>query len=147
MKPYAIFDMDGTLADASERQHHLKKEPKDWDAFFFDLHLDEVIKPVAGLYRALCKSEDYEVAIFTGRPEAYREKTERWMETHGLPLRPIHCRKDGDTRHDLVIKKEIYDDFIKEGREIAFIVEDRNSVVKMWREIGVVCLHCFDADF
>lgn len=147
MKKFVIFDMDGTLADASGREHHLRKDPKDWEAFFFDLHLDSVITPIAELYTSLCNGSDYQVAIFTGRPERYREKTEKWMEKHNLPLRPIHCRKDNDERHDLVIKREIYENFVRDFGEIAFIVEDRNSVVKMWRDMGVVCLHCFDADF
>ncbi len=147
MKPFVIFDMDGTLADASAREHHLRKTPQDWDSFFADCHQDSVIDPIAGLYRALCASPDYEIAIFTGRPDRIRKMTEDWMVKHHLPLRPIHCRKDGDDRHDLVIKKEIYTDFISNGNHIAFIIEDRNSVVKMWRDMGVVCLHCFDADF
>lgn len=147
MKKFVVFDMDGTLADASDRQHHLRKEPKDWEAFFSDLHMDAPIPALVELYKALCASPVYDIAIFTGRPEKYRAMTEAWMERHDLPLRPIHCRKDGDERHDLVIKQEIYNDFISGGREIAFIIEDRNSVVKMWRDMGVVCLHCFDADF
>lgn len=147
MRPFAIFDMDGTLADASMRQHYVRGEVKDWDTFFSEIDRDPVIQPVAGLYRALCDSPHYEVAIFTGRPAAYREKTAQWMKKHDLPLSPIYCRKDGDMRHDLIVKREIYEDFIREGRSVAFVVEDRSSVVKMWRDIGIVCLHCFDADF
>jgi beta-phosphoglucomutase-like phosphatase (HAD superfamily) len=146
-KRYAIFDMDGTLSDASRRQHHLLKEPKDWDGFFGDLHADAPIREIVSLYNELCASNTYDVAIFTGRPEKYRKMTEEWMLRHGLTPRPIHCRKDGDFRHDLIVKREIYDAFLKEGNEIAFIVEDRNSVVAMWREMGVVCLHCFDGNF
>ena len=29
-----IFDIDGTLADASHRLHHIQNGNKDWDAFF-----------------------------------------------------------------------------------------------------------------
>jgi hypothetical protein len=29
-----IFDIDGTLADVSERIHRVKKKPKNWPAFF-----------------------------------------------------------------------------------------------------------------
>lgn len=147
MKNYVIFDMDGTLSDASARQHHLQKEPKDWDSFFSDLHLDPPIMPIVDLYNALCHGDAYEVAIFTGRSDRYKQMTMDWMARHGLAAKPIYCRKEGDTRHDLVIKREIYEDFIASGNKVAFIVEDRNSVVKMWREMDVVCLHCFDADF
>ncbi len=30
----AVFDIDGVLADATHRQHHVAGRPKDWDAFF-----------------------------------------------------------------------------------------------------------------
>ena len=30
----SIFDIDGVLADATHREHHVTKKPKDWDAFF-----------------------------------------------------------------------------------------------------------------
>lgn len=139
--------MDGTLADASMRQHYLHSEVKDWDSFFSEIDLDPIIQPIADLYRALCDSPHYRVAIFTGRPAAYREKTTKWMEKHGLPLRPIYCREDGDMRHDLIVKREMYENYIGEGNTVAFVIEDRNTVVKMWRDIGVLCLHCFDADF
>jgi hypothetical protein len=33
-KEVIIFDIDGTLADVLKRIHHLKKKPKDWQAFF-----------------------------------------------------------------------------------------------------------------
>lgn len=147
MKKYVVFDMDGTLSDASGRKHHLHGDAKNWDAFFADLHLDPPIAPIVSLYNELCNSPNYEVVIFTGRPAQYRTPTERWMQKHGLTLRPIYCRQDGDQRHDLVVKREIYEDFVKDGRKIDFIVEDRNSVVAMWREMGITCLHCCDADF
>jgi hypothetical protein len=146
-KKFVIFDMDGTLADASERQHYLKKEPQDWEGFIAEMHADAPIEVLVDLYREMCRSDFYGVVVLTGRPERYKKMTEEWMEKHDLPLRPIYCKPDNDERHDLVFKRDAYQSFIAEGNEVAFVVEDRNSVVAMWREIGVVCLHCFDADF
>ena len=34
MQEIAIFDIDGTLADISQREHHVRKQPKNWKAFF-----------------------------------------------------------------------------------------------------------------
>ena len=34
MRPLAVFDLDGTLADTRHRLHHLERRPADWDAFF-----------------------------------------------------------------------------------------------------------------
>ena len=33
-RPLAIIDLDGVVADARHRLHHLETRPKDWDAFF-----------------------------------------------------------------------------------------------------------------
>ena len=38
-----IFDIDGTLADVSERIHHVRKKPKNWNAFFQGMERTEVI--------------------------------------------------------------------------------------------------------
>ncbi len=147
VKKYAIFDMDGTLADATDRQHHLQKEPQDWEAFFGDLHMDPPIENIVTLYNTIAATDTYKVAVFTGRPERYKQMTQEWMARHGLAPCPIYCRPDNDNRHDLDVKREIYLNFVAQGREVAFIVEDRNSVVAMWREMGITCLHCRDADF
>jgi len=147
MKKYVIFDIDGTLSDASKRQHHMKKTPKDRKNFFAEIPNDAPIMPIVSLYNELCCSDNYRVVLFTGRPENYRESTEEWMEKHALFNRPIFFRKEGDKRPDAVIKKEYYDEITADGSEVDFVVEDRNSVVAMWRDIGVVCFHCFDGDF
>jgi hypothetical protein len=31
--------------------------------------------------------------------------------------------------------------------EIAFVLEDRNSMVKKWRELGLTCLQVAEGDF
>lgn len=51
MKQIVIFDIDGTLANAEHRVHHLQKEPKDWDAFFAGCTQDTPIEPVMELVR------------------------------------------------------------------------------------------------
>ena len=56
-------------------------------------------------------------------------------------------RADKDQRPDNIIKGEILDMFRKEGRDIAFAVDDRQQVVDMWRENGVLCLQCDVGDF
>ena len=33
-KDIIVFDVDGTIADHSERFHHISGEKKDWDAYF-----------------------------------------------------------------------------------------------------------------
>jgi hypothetical protein len=56
-------------------------------------------------------------------------------------------RKKGDFRKDSVVKKEIYEKYIKDNFNILFCLDDRNQVVNMWREIGIKCLQVQDGDF
>jgi hypothetical protein len=56
-------------------------------------------------------------------------------------------REDGDKRPDYVIKREIYETHIKENYDVAYVFEDRELVVKMWREQGLRCFQVADVPF
>ena len=45
------------------------------------------------------------------------------------------------------IKYQIYHDFIKDEYEVLFVLDDRNQVVDMWRDIGLTCLQVADGNF
>ena len=49
-------------------------------------------------------------------------------------------RKNGDRRSDVIVKREMLAGIDK--AKVLFVVEDRNRVVKMWREEGLVGLVC-----
>ena len=59
-----------------------------------------------------------------------------------IPHAELYMRSEGDYRPDYVIKSQILDAILADGYEIAFVVDDRPSVVAMWRERGLVCLQC-----
>jgi phosphoglycolate phosphatase-like HAD superfamily hydrolase len=48
-----IFDIDGTLADMSERIHHVRKKPKNWNAFFQGMAHDKAIHSMVRLCNIL----------------------------------------------------------------------------------------------
>jgi len=52
-----IFDIDGTLADVSERIHHLNRKPKNWDAFFQGMAQDKAIRSMVRLCNILLLPE------------------------------------------------------------------------------------------
>jgi hypothetical protein len=56
-------------------------------------------------------------------------------------------REDGDCRSDVEVKEEIYEKYLKGVVDIAFCIDDRQSVVDMWRSKGLVCLQCAKGDF
>jgi hypothetical protein len=52
-----------------------------------------------------------------------------------------------DFRPDTEIKREILSTLRAQGKDILFAMDDRQSVVDMWRASGVVCLQCAEGDF
>ncbi|UTW54814.1 HAD family acid phosphatase [Kordiimonas sp. SCSIO 12610] len=147
MKPLVIFDIDGTLADISHRRHFVMGDNQNWAAFFKEMGDDTPNKPVVGLYQTLTVSNVYDLIIVSARPENYRLLTEQWLVWNGIEFDRLIMRPEKDYRPDTEIKKEILDLLLSEGREIAFVVDDRDSVVDMWRENGITCLQCAPGDF
>ena len=132
-----IVDIDGTIADNMHRQSALDSEPKDWDAFFMDCHLDAPIEPVLEVVRAL--SENNLIFIVTGRSEKYRELTRLWLIKHKVPYAELYMRAEGDYRPDHEIKEEILFE-IRKNYSPTLAIDDRQSVVDMWRRNGLICL-------
>ena len=138
-----LFDLDGTLADLSHRLHHIKRHPINWDAFFAACGEDALIEPIHELAVALA-AQGYKLVMVSGRSDITREATVEWLDKHGVPCHGLHMRRDGDFRQDFIVKSEILDALLAAGHEIAFVIDDRPSVVAMWRERGLTCLQCRD---
>lgn len=142
-----IFDLDGTLADITHRLHYITGVEKDWDAFFAACEDDAPIGPTMMLLDSIL-ANGLGVEIWTGRSSAVREQTERWLNKHGVYGVKVVMREEGDHRHDTVIKKEWLDALPGICRaKIAAVFEDRASVVKMWRDSGLVCYQVAPGDF
>jgi len=141
-----IVDLDGTLADVAHRLHHVRGlGRKDWKSFFRAMDQDPLNEWCRELMRGM-RALGHEVAIVSGRPGDYADVIRTWLERHEIPYDRMHTRRAGDFRPDTVVKKEILDaEFRKE--DILFVVDDRQSVVGMWRAEGLVCLQCDPHDF
>ena len=74
-------------------------------------------------------------------------ETIEWIKSQGLKIYKIYFRKEKDNRNDAILKKEIYERNIKDKYFVEFVLDDRNSVVKMWRSLGLLCLQVWDGDF
>lgn len=154
-KPLYIFDLDGTLANADHRLHHITGPEKDWRAFFAAAVDDEPIAPVVEMFKAMRKGA--ELWIWTGRSDEVREQTRAWLGRHGLihgfwgalnAPESLLMRKSGDHRHDHVIKREWLDALEPpERNRLMGVFEDRSRVVQMWREAGVQCFQVAPGDF
>lgn len=140
-----IFDIDGTLSLVGDRVKCL--EENDWDSFYERCGEDMPNQPIFDLLEPVRYWVGHAGIYFlTGRRESVRTKTHDWLKRWGFPPLEGHLlmRKDGDHRHDTVVKPEL----IREaGIDPYLIFEDRNSMVKKWRELGYTCLQVAEGDF
>ena len=139
-----IFDIDGTLADVSERIHHVKKKPKNWNAFFAGMAQDKAIHSMVRLCNLLYAS-GIRIVLCSGRSEEHRQQTVEWLAQQGVNYHDLFLRRDKDRRSDTEIKRELLARLDKS--KILFVVEDRSRVVEMWRSEGLVCLQCAPGEF
>lgn len=139
-----IFDIDGTLADVSERIHHVRKKPKDWNAFFAGMAQDKAIHSMVRLCNILYAS-GIQIVLCSGRSEEHRDETVKWLAEKGVKYHELLLRGDGDRRSDTVVKRELLSRITKS--KVLFVVEDRSRVVEMWRSEGLVCLQCAPGEF
>lgn len=142
MKQLAIIcDLDGTLALITNRDPY--------DARHCD-H-DIVNLPVAEI---CCRfASTHWILFVSGREDRYREPTLRFLKkavpsivaskAWSLLMRPTK-----DVRKDSILKAEIYSRDIEPYYDVAFVLDDRNQVVNMWRhQYHLTCLQVAEGDF
>jgi len=133
-----ICDLDGTLALHNNRI---------WNEYDKVL-TDDVNNNIAELIRALKYGNGYRIIIISGREDWCKKDTKEWLEKNDIPFDELFMRKTKDYRKDCLIKKEIYEEYIKDNYNILFAIDDRNQVVDMWRkELNITCLQVNYGDF
>lgn len=126
--PWAIIcDIDGTAAKMVGRS------PFDESRVSEDLTNVPVLATVKAISAA-----GYGIVYMSGRHESTREDTERWLQSHGFPgWGALYLRSNGDSRHDDIVKGELFDAHVRGRYNILFALDDRQSVVDFWRSIGL----------
>lgn len=122
-----ICDIDGTIAD-----HEGIRSPFDWDKVDQDRPRDHVVEMIKGL------SDKYEIVFLSGRDGSCRQKTTEWLNQtfKGWFGYDLYMRKEGDSRKDYIIKKELFD-IVKDEYDVMMVVDDRHQVITMWEELGL----------
>jgi predicted kinase len=136
-----IVDVDGTVANCTHRLHHITNGRKNWKGFFDAMDMDVPYQPIVKLLDLLPGSVS--IVFCSGRPEEYRSLTERWFSIQNIFFDALFMRSTGDTRPDHIVKKEILAQ-IREEYDPFLVIDDRQSVVDMWRAEGLTCLQCRD---
>jgi hypothetical protein len=147
MKKSILFDIDGTLASIEHRRSFLAGSRPDWRSFNARMGDDLPNGPIVELYTALWETAKYDMILLSGRSEDFRPITEKWLVWNNIPFSQLFMRPSGDFRADFEVKFEILEKIQASGREILFAVDDRQSVVDMWRANGITCLQCDVGDF
>lgn len=143
-----LFDIDGTLADLRHRLHFIQDKPANWDAFFEACSDDCPIEDVVSLCRVLSQT-GARIILVSGRSDAVRDKTIRWLKDFDVLFDSLYMRKAGDHRQDNIVKSELLDQVLADcgWEEIAGVFEDRDQVVEMYRQRGLRVYQVADGDF
>lgn len=131
-----VCDIDGTIADGEHRVHHLKSQPKDWKKYFSLLHLDSPRTEVIDEVFNLSLESGAKVILVSARPETYRKETIEWLNKYNVTYNALLMRSSNDSREDQIIKREIYNKYLKHYNIIK-VFDDRPRVIRMWKEIGL----------
>ena len=167
-KKTVIFDLDGTLANIDvRRDKSLKPNGKlNWDIFASPTSImdwDEPNVPVIKMAQ-LFKNDGFKIVIFSGRNDRGFFATRDWLKIHNVPfdllvMRPDKFKADSwpiadgnpatfEMRFmpDEILKKSMLDTFV-DIDDVFLVVDDRDKVVKMWRDLGLNTFQVAPGDF
>lgn len=150
MKPRAVlFDRDGTLASCFARP--TDRSNASWAEFNAALRFDAPVPVIVGLLRAIRPGVTR--IMVSGRAEGDWPGDRRrrfamidWIGKHALPIDALYMRSGGDRRLDSTVKEEILLNEILPHYDVRFAVDDRDSIVAVWRKHGIPVLHVQDPD-
>jgi hypothetical protein len=144
-----LCDIDGTVALHTT-------DPDRWESVNLRSHygyepnavLDDTPNgPVIAVVRGLMLT--YTVIFVSGREETCRQQTIRWLINHSMWTPPwaLLMRKAGDYRPDYEIKLELFNEHIRGKYNVLLAIDDRNQVVRLWRDLSLTCIQVADGDF
>jgi predicted kinase len=128
-----ICDLDGTIAFNNGKRSF-------YDDNCITDDLSETVLEQLLFHKALQRT----IIIMSGRDMNALESTTMWLNHHKVPYDHIYLRAVNDGRKDHIVKEELYNTFVKDKFFVKLVYEDRESVVEMWRGLG---LKCFQADY
>lgn len=137
-----ICDLDGTLCLFGD------KNPYDRD-FENDIPNKAVLDILERI--DICNFEGFgentKLIFMSGRSAKHFEVTRKWLDDLGFRIYPLFMRSEGDTRKDFVVKQELYEKNVKGKYNVSFVLDDRNQVVNLWRDLGLTCFQVAPGDF
>lgn len=132
MKKAVIFDIDGVLAKKSPERNY-----REYDK----VHLDSPIESGFDTLYAYANLTDHKIFFITGRKELCRKATVEFLEKHSPSLELVDykllMRENSDHRKAPILKKELYEQFIKDKYDVLEAYDDDPDICEMWRSVGI----------
>ena len=133
-----ICDLDGTLA-----QNKTGRGFYEWSKVGED-DIDETIRRI--LHQNM--ADGVRIIIMSGRDGICRPETVQWLIENNIEYEELLMRGVRDQRKDSVVKKELFENCVRDKYNVLFTLDDRDQVVDMWRkELGIKCLQVNYGDF
>ena len=137
--PAVVFDLDGVLSDAVNRQHYLEGRWRNWDAFFQACGDDPLIEEVGRLLSLL--DPDLRLVLLTARPAWVEPQTLAWLQRYGLRWDLLIMRDFGDYGMAREFKRRSVRELKAAGFDLRLSFEDDRRNVAMFHEEGVPCVY------
>lgn len=138
-----IFDIDGCIALVPPGR---RMDFKDAEACSALMMANAPSKGLIHLIQLLYNAGK-EIVLMTARPDTFRDCTIGYLVQHNVPYHILYMRTAQEADwHDYDLKKRMYERLKVRGCNVLLAVEDRHSVVDMWRQQGVLCLQPANSD-
>jgi predicted kinase len=130
-----LCDLDGTLAFSDGRSYY------DEEACESDIPNYALVS----VLKEFTRGNAFDLIFMSGRQQKAMEQTKRWLNTIGFQVDGncfLYMRETGDTRGDDIVKKGMYETFVKPNWNVTLVFDDRVKVVDMWRSLGIFVADC-----
>jgi len=151
MKNTIIFDLDGTLALIDKRRD-LSRKPNGKIDFKIlhdpsNIYLDKPNLPVIRMAQ-LFAQDGFNIVIFSGRSDKTKFTTKSWLTHNRVPFHKLVMRphKTMNFIPDDILKRDMLDTHV-DINDIFMVVDDRQKVVDMWRNLGLTVFQVADGNF
>ncbi len=129
-----LIDIDGTVAYKAPGRGFF-----DWDMVDKDIPRTPVIAMVCGLI-----DQGYQPIFLSGRDGSCMEATYDWIYKHIMHYLYPDCdfhlfmRTGGDMRKDYIVKRELFDTYVKDKFNVVAVLDDRPAVINnCWLDMGL----------
>jgi len=75
----------------------------------------------------------------SGRSDECRNETYQWLRENDVPFDELYMRAADDKRQDWKVKYDLFNEHVRGKYNVVGVFDDRDQVVKLWREMGLTC--------